>query len=167
MQISLAHVKKTVRFALFFILTSLSLALFSYGTFYLKLLKHAEVKIEDSVVARFDVPTEYIDDDSFWWLPTGKSNIKLINFSNSSFEGVLHLNITNNPCQNTESIKLGDRVFKIPKEVKSEISQKFNVAALEQKSIELIITKNADCFLSNGDARNFGIRINGWKIDER
>ena len=166
MQISLTHVKKTVRFALFFILTSLSLALFSYGTFYLKLLKHAEVKIEDSVVARFDVPTEYIDDDSFWWLPTGKSNIKLINFSNSSFEGVLHLNITNNPCQNTESIKLGDRVFKIPKEVKSEISQKFNIAALEQKSLGLMIANIDDCFLSNGDTRNFGIRINGWKIDE-
>ena len=76
------------------------------------------------------------------------------------------MNITNNPCQNSESVELGDRVYKIPKEVKSEISQKFNVAALEQKSLELIITKNADCFLSNGDARNFGIRINGWKIDE-
>ena len=167
MQIPLAHVKKTARFVLFFILTSLSLALFSYGTFYLKLLKHSEVKIEDSVVARFDVPTEYINDDSFWWLPTGKSNIKLINFSNSSFDGVLHLNITNNPCQNSESAKLGDRVFRVPKVVELEISQKFNIVALEQKYLELIITNSDDCFLSNGDSRNFGIRINGWKIDEQ
>lgn len=167
MQIPLAHVKKTARFVLFFILTSLSLALFSYGTFYLKLFKHSEVKIEDSVVARFDVPTEYINNDSFWWLPTGKSNIKLINFSNSSFDGVLHLNITNNPCQNSESAKLGDRVFRIPKVVELEISQNFNIVALEQKSLELIITNSDDCFLSNGDSRNFGIRINGWKIDEQ
>jgi hypothetical protein len=79
----MANVKKIARFGLFFILTFSSLALFSYGTFYLKLLKHTEVKIEDSVVARFDVPTEYIDKDLFWWLPTGKSNIKLLNFSNS------------------------------------------------------------------------------------
>jgi hypothetical protein len=167
LQIPLAHVKKTARFVLFFILTSLSLALFSYGTFYLKLFKHSEVKIEDSVVARFDVPTEYINNDSFWWLPTGKSNIKLINFSNSSFDGVLHLNITNNPCQNSESAKLGDRVFRIPKVVELEISQNFNIVALEQKSLELIITNSDDCFLSNGDSRNFGIRINGWKIDEQ
>ena len=167
MQIPLAHVKKTARFVLFFILTSLSLALFSYGTFYLKLLKHAEVKIEDSVVARFDVPTEYINNDSFWWLPTGESNIKLINFSNSSFDGVLHLNITNNPCQNSESAKLGDRVFRIPKVGELELSQNFNIVALEQKSLELIITNSDDCFLNNGDSRNFGIRINGWKIDEQ
>ena len=167
MQIPLDHVKKTARFALFFILTSLSLALFSYGTFYLKLLKHSEVKIEDSVVARFDVPTEYINNDSFWWLPTGESNIKLINFSNSSFDGVLHLNITNNPCQNSESAKLGDRVFRIPKVGELELSQNFNIVALEQKSLELIITNSDDCFLSNGDSRNFGIRINGWKIDEQ
>ena len=166
MQIPLAHVKETARFVLVFVLSSLSLALFSYGTFYLKLLKNAEVKIEDSVVVRFDVPTEYIDNDSFWWLPTGKSNIKLMNFSNSSFEGVLHLNITNNPCQNSESVELGDRVYKIPKEVKFEISQKFNIAALEQKSLGLMIANIDDCFLSNGDTRNFGIRINGWKIDE-
>jgi len=144
-----------------------SLALFSYGTFYLKLLKHSEVKIEDSVVARFDVPTEYINNDSFWWLPTGKSNIRLINFSNSSFDGVLHLNITNNPCQNSESAKLGERLFRIPKVVELEISQNFNIVALEQKSLELIITNSDDCFLSNGDSRNFGIRINGWKIDEQ
>ena len=167
MQIPLAHVKKTARFVLFFILTSVSLALFSYGTFYLKLLKHSEVKIEDSVVARFDVPTEYINNDSFWWLPTGKSNIRLINFSNSSFDGVLHLNITNNPCQNSESAKLGERLFRIPKVVELEISQNFNIVALEQKSLELIITNSDDCFLSNGDSRNFGIRINGWKIDEQ
>lgn len=166
MQIPLDHVKNIARLVLLFILTSLSLALFSYGTIYLKLLKHTEVKIENSVVARFDVPTEYINDDSFWWLPTGKSNIKLINFSNSSFEGVLHLNITNNPCQNSESVELGDRVYKIPKEVKFEISQKFNIAALEQKSLGLMIANIDDCFLSNGDTRNFGIRINGWKIDE-
>jgi hypothetical protein len=143
------------------------LALFSYGTIYLKLLKHSEVKIEDSVVARFDVPTEYINNDSFWWLPTGESNIKLINFSNSSFDGVLHLNITNNPCQNSESAKLGDRVFRIPKVGELELSQNFNIVALEQKSLELIITNSDDCFLSNGDSRNFGIRINGWKIDEQ
>jgi len=161
------HVKKIARIVLLFILTSLSLALFSYGTIYLKLLKHTEVKIENSVVARFDVPTEYTDNDSFWWLPTGKSNIKLINFSNSSFDGVLHLNITNNPCQNSESAKLGDRVFRIPKVVELEISQNFNIVALEQKSLELIITNSDDCFLSNGDSRNFGIRINGWKIDEQ
>ena len=167
MQIPLAHVKKTARFVLFFILTSLWLALFSYGTIYLKLLKHSEVKIEDSVVARFDVPTEYINNDSFWWLPTGESNIKLINFSNSSFDGVLHLNITNNPCQNSESAKLGDRVFRIPKVGELELSQNFNIVALEQKSLELIITNSDDCFLSNGDSRNFGIRINGWKIDEQ
>jgi len=167
LQIPLAHVKKTARFVLFFILTSVSLALFSYGTFYLKLLKHSEVKIEDSVVARFDVPTEYINNDSFWWLPTGKSNIRLINFSNSSFDGVLHLNITNNPCQNSESAKLGERLFRIPKVVELEISQNFNIVALEQKSLELIITNSDDCFLSNGDSRNFGIRINGWKIDEQ
>lgn len=167
MQIPLAHVKKTARFVLFFILTSLWLALFSYGTIYLKLLKHSEVKIEDSVVARFDVPTEYINNDSFWWLPTGESNIKLINFSNSSFDGVLHLNITNNPCQNSESAKLGDRVFRIPKVGELELNQNFNILALEQKSLELIITNSDDCFLSNGDSRNFGIRINGWKIDEQ
>jgi hypothetical protein len=162
----MAHIKKTVRYVIFFILASLSLALFSYGTFYLKLLKQTEVKIEDSVVARFDVPTEYIGNNSFWWLPTGNSNIKLINFSNSSFQGVLHLNITNNPCQNSESVELGDRVFRIPKEVEFEISQKFYIAALEQKSLELRIANSDDCFLSNGDTRNFGIRINGWKIDE-
>lgn len=167
MQIPLAHVKKTARFVLFFILTSLWLALFSYGTIYLKLFKHSEVKIEDSVVARFDVPTEYLNNDSFWWLPTGESNIKLINFSNSSFDGVLHLNITNNPCQNSESAKLGDRVFRVPKVGELELSQNFNIVALEQKSLELIITNSDDCFLSNGDSRNFGIRINGWKIDEQ
>ena len=160
------NVKKIAIFALFFILTSFSLALFLYGTFYLKLLKHTEVKIENSVVARFDVPTEYIYKDSFWWLPTGKSNIYLLNFSNSSFQGVLHLNITNNPCQNSKNVKLGDRVFRIPKEDEFEISQKFNITPLGQKSLELMITNSDDCFLSNGDSRNFGIRINGWKIDE-
>jgi hypothetical protein len=61
---------------------------------------------------------------------------------------------------------MGDRVYKIPKEVKFEISQKFNIAALEQKSLGLMIANIDDCFLSNGDTRNFGIRINGWKIDE-
>jgi hypothetical protein len=162
----MANVKKIARFGLFFILTSSSLALFSYGTFYLKLLKHTEVKIEDSVVARFDVPTEYIDKDLFWWLPTGKSKIKLLNFSNSSFQGVLHLNITNNPCQNSKSVALGDRVFRVPKDDEFEISHKFNITPLGQKSLELMIANNDDCFLSNGDSRNFGIRINGWKIDE-
>jgi hypothetical protein len=100
------NVKKIAIFALFFILTSFSLALFLYGTFYLKLLRHTEVKIENSVVARFDVPTEYIYKDSFWWLPTGKSNIYLLNFTISSFQGVLHLNITINPCQYTNNVKL-------------------------------------------------------------
>jgi len=162
----MANIYKIARLVIFLILTSMSLALFSYGTFYLKLFKHTEVRIEDSVVARFDVPTEYVGKDLFWWLPTGKSKIKLMNFSNSSFQGVLHLKITNNPCQNSKSVKLEDRVFRIPNEEEIEISQNFEIKPLGQKSLELIIDNNEDCLLSNGDTRNFGIRIDGWKIDE-
>lgn len=167
MQIPLAKIKNMAGLVLFSLLTFMSLALFAYGAFYLKLLKHAEVKIEENVVARFDVPTEYIDRDSFWWLPTGKSNINLINFSNSSFRGVLYLNIANNPCKNLKSIKLEDRDYKIFKEDEFQISQNFDIKPLGQKSLEFIAVNDSECFVSNGDARNFGIRINGWTIDER
>jgi hypothetical protein len=163
----LAIFKKYSQSGLFFLVISMSMALFLYGAIYLKFLNHTEDKIEENVVARFDSPTEYINNDSFWWIPAGKSDINLLNFSTSPYQGVLYLYIQNNPCKNSNSVKLGDSEYLLSKDYEIEISQKFDIKSLDQKVMELTVFNYGDCKLDNGDSRNFGIRINGWKIDAR
>jgi len=145
----------------------MSFALFLYGAIYLKLLNHTEDKIEENVVARFDSPTEYINNDSFWWILAGKSDISLLNFSTSPYQGILRLKIENNPCMNSKSVQLGNSEYLLSKDSEMEISQKFDIKPLDTKLMELKIFSDVDCKLDNGDPRNFGIRINGWKIDAR
>ena len=135
-----------------------------YGLFWLKTFNNVETNIEDNVVTRFSVPTEYQNKDSFWWLLGGKNIINIINFSTEKHSGNLILRIANNPCKSVKNIYFQNQKFDFQNNEIVEISTNFTIEPLKKNSIILIVSNEDRCLVNNGDQRNFGVKVLGWVI---
>ena len=142
-----------------------STLMFLYAVIGMKYFGHKETEISNSVVLRFDVPTEYILNDPFWWLLDGSNQIKIVNFSDERHYGRIKLNVSDNPCNNIETITLNKTNYVFDNQSEGiELFHVFSIAPYEKKVMEIKIKTKAQCNVKGEDKRNFGIRINGWAI---
>jgi hypothetical protein len=138
---------------------------FIYGLIWLKFFNNTETRIEDNVVTRFSVPTEYQNKDSFWWLLEGENVISILNFSTERQNGNLILSTVNNPCKNIESVIFQNQEYKFNNDEKVEISTKFIIEPLQTIYLNLFVKNEDKCIIQNGDQRNFGVKVIDWVIE--
>lgn len=148
-----------------YVLIVFGIIVFTYGLIWLKFFNNNESKIEDNVVTRFSVPTEYQIKDSFWWLLEGENVISIINFSTERHNGNLILHTTNNPCKNVENIIFQNQEYKFNNDDKVDISAKFIIEPLQTIEFKLFVKNEDRCITQNGDQRNFGVKVVGWVIE--
>ena len=142
-----------------------SIFIFLYAAVGMKYLGHKETKVSENVVLRFDVPAEYVANDAFWWLLEGSNRIRIVNFSDEPHTGIIELEISNNPCNNVESISLNKVNYAFDTETaKIKISDNFSIFSYGEANLELIIKNKSKCSVKGEDDRNFGVRVSGWKI---
>ena len=142
-----------------------SISIFLYASVGMKYLRHKETKIFENVVLRFDVPTEYVANDSFWWLLEGSNRIKIVNFSDEPHTGKMELQISNNPCNNVESISLDKENYTFETESENiKIPYYFSILSYGEADLDLIIKNKSKCNVKGEDKRNFGVRVSGWEI---
>jgi len=65
-------------------------AVMLYSLLWLKLFDNSETKIQDNVVLRFDSPTEYQNNNAFWWMLKGSNRLKIVNFAPETHRGWGH-----------------------------------------------------------------------------
>ena len=139
--------------------------IFLYSVVGMKYFRHRETKISENVVLRFDVPTEYVVNDSFWWLPEGNNRIRIVNYSNESHSGKIKLEISNNPCSNVDSILFNEEEYTFEENSnKIKIPYSFSISSYGEKDIYLTIKNKSQCNVKGDDKRNFGVRVSGWEI---
>ena len=139
--------------------------IFLYTVVGMKYFGHSETKISENVVLRFDVPTEYVVNDSFWWLPEGNNRIRIVNYSNETHSGKIKLEISNNPCNNVDSISFNDEEYTFAKNsINIEIPYSFSILSYGETDIYLTIKNKSQCNVKGDDKRNFGVRVSGWEI---
>jgi hypothetical protein len=142
-----------------------AMTMFTYSVIYLKLLENVESRIQNSVVLRFDAPTEYFDSNSYWWFLEGKNIINVVNSSNEQHQGVISLELMQNPCGNFEFIDINNRKIEFDKSKKSlQIKENFVINAYQSKSFEIDVINTEICKVENGDTRHFGAKLSGWTI---
>jgi hypothetical protein len=157
------RVKIQILLAVMFGLTAVVILL--YSLIYLKLFTNSESRLQNSVVLRFDAPTEYFDGNSYWWFTQGKNSIYLVNFSNELHQGVISLKLQQNPCGNFKSVDINSRkvAFNMSKKT-LQIKEKFVIDAYQSKSLEIDIVNTEICKVENGDLRQFGAKLSGWAV---
>ena len=142
-----------------------SVLIFLYAVIGMKFFGHKETEISNSVVLRFDVPTEYILSNPFWWLLDGSNKIKIVNFSNEHHDGRIKINVSDNPCNNIETITLNNTNYVFDNKSENvDLIHIFSIAAYEKKDLEIVVKTKTQCNVKGEDKRNFGIRINSWAI---
>ncbi len=142
-----------------------SIYIFLYAAIGMKYFGHKETKVSDNVVLRFDVPTEYVANDSFWWLLEGSNRIRVVNFSDEPHAGKMELEISNNPCKNVESISFNGVNYTFDTETeKIKISYNFSILSYREADLELMVKNKTKCNVKGEDNRNFGVRVSGWEI---
>jgi hypothetical protein len=151
---------------IFFASAGLSaIMIFSYAFFYLQMQGRTETKIEENVVLRFNQPTEYLEGNSFWWLLEGSNTVNIINFSNEKYEGLINIELHQNPCSNFQSTKYSNQVIDFDKKMGRLLVQEvFSIGPYEKKSFELQVLNSQKCMVNNGDTREFGAKLVGWYI---
>lgn len=152
---------------LFFILSMSSSAIFifCYAYFYLQNQGRTETKIEENVVLRFNLPTEYLEGEAFWWLLEGSNTINIVNFSNENHKGLIKIDLQQNPCSNFQAAKYSNQRIEFDKKFNSLSLQKdFLIGPYEIKSLDLEILNSEKCIVDNGDQREFGAKIVSWTI---
>ena len=148
-----------------FIVIVNSLFIFVYVVGSMLILGNKETKIMDNVVLRFDVPTEYISTESFWWLTEGKNRIRIVNFSDEKHIGVFTLKISQNPCRNARSVKIGEQNYIFETEEQTLSAEyKFIANPYGEQNVEINVLNDYLCKVNGTDQRNFGIKINSWVI---
>jgi hypothetical protein len=141
------------------------MTILTYSFIYLKLLKNAESRLQNSVVLRFDAPTEYFQGNSYWWFLEGKNIIYIVNFSNESHQGEISLKLQQNPCGNFKFIDINNRKIEFNRSKKSLlIKEDFVINAYQSKSFEVEVINTEICKVKNGDNRQFGANLSGWTI---
>lgn len=136
-----------------------------YAVIGMKYFGHKETEISNNVVLRFEVPTEYIFSDPFWWLLDGRNQINIVNFSDERHQGEIKLNVSNNPCNNIETIIFDKTNYVFDNKSENiEILYDFSIDPYEKDHMEIIIKSKSKCNVKGEDERNFGIRINRWAI---
>jgi hypothetical protein len=152
---------------LFFVLSmSISaIVIFCYAYFYLQNQGRTETKIEENVVLRFNLPTEYLEGEAFWWLLEGSNTINIVNFSNENHKGLIKIDLQQNPCSNFQAVKYSNQIIEFDKKLDSLLVQEdFLIGPYEKKSLDLKILNSGKCMVDNGDPREFGAKIVGWTI---
>lgn len=150
-------------FGYFLILNSL--AIFSYSSVGMVFWDLKETKISENVVLRFDVPTEYVGNDAFWWLLEGQNQIKIVNFSDENHEGTVFFSLQQNPCLNAKKFEINNLIYFTNKN--SEVANahyRFSIKPNDEISIILNILNDSKCNIKGEDKRNFGLKLVGWTI---
>ena len=140
-------------------------AVMLYSLLWLKLFDNSETKIQDNVVLRFDSPTEYQNNNAFWWMLKGSNRLRIVNFAPETHRGTIKLVFENNPCDNVLNLSIGKTYFKILPKQMIEVKHEFEVNPLETISLKLEVNQSDNCILKNGDTRNFGPKIKSWVIN--
>ena len=142
-----------------------SIYVFLYAAIGMKYFGYKETTVSDNVVLRFDVPTEYVANDSFWWLLEGSNRIRVVNFSDEPQKGKIELEISNNPCNNVESISFNNVNYTFGTQTeKIKISYNFSILTYGEADLEFKIKNKTKCNVKGEDNRNFGVRVSGWEI---
>jgi len=142
-----------------------AIMIFSYAFFYLQMQGRTETKIEENVVLRFNQPTEYLEGNSFWWLLEGSNIVNIVNFSNEKHEGLINIELHQNPCSNFKSTMYSNQVIDFDKKAGRLLVQEvFSIGPYEKKSFELQVLNSQKCMVDNGDTREFGAKLVGWYI---
>lgn len=161
-------VKKIYTSLQFIFLVSIGLfaiVIFFYSFFYLQVQGKTETKIEENVVLRFNQPTEYLDGSAFWWMLEGSNTVTIVNFSNEEHNGLIKIELQQNPCSNFQTAKYSNRIIDFDKEVDRLLVQEtFSIGPYEKKIFEIQILNSQKCTVDNGDLREFGAKIVGWYI---
>ncbi len=114
------------------------------------------------------VPTEYLEDGSlFWWITEDGMVLNYTNNINETVVGRLNLYLSGNPCKYERTLKViengkknnyvtvkDEQVIIYTADVALEPFEKF-VIFLEPIGIK-------ECYVKNGDSRNFIGRLDGW-----
>ena len=142
-----------------------AILIFSYAFFYLQEQGRTETKIEENVVLRFNQPTEYLDGNAFWWLLEGSNSVSMVNFSNEKHNGLINIELHQNPCSNFQTAKYSNQVIDFDKNSDRMLLQEvFSIGPYEKKSFEIQILNSQKCMVGNGDSREFGAKLVGWYI---
>jgi hypothetical protein len=152
---------------LFFVIsTSVSaIVIFYYAYFFLQNQGKTETKIEENVVLRFNIPTEYLQEEAFWWLLEGSNTINIVNFSNENHKGSIKIDLQQNPCSNFQAAKYSNQIIEFDKKQdRLSVREDFLIGPYEKKSLDLEIFNSGKCLVDNGDPREFGAKIVGWTI---
>ena len=115
------------------------------------------------------VPLEFEDGLKFWWLIKPGNVLIFINDSDEKINGDIILELTDNPCKFEEIIKVVNenstqKVILIP----NDLTKIFIPLAIEPKSSQQVMIdfeNKKECFVKNGDIRNFGAKLINWKYE--
>lgn len=165
------RIYKIINLFAYLLILSGGIALFSYAFFILKLGGKSESTITNNVVARFDSPTEYKIDKPFWWFTKGDNSFHLRNDSDEQHVGTFKINFEGNPCAKKTEILISNSSFSSPIEINQNrdtvttIKVPFKINPLSSIDFIARINMSEDCFLSNGDTRNLGAKVTGFKFE--
>ena len=144
----------------------LSIIVISYSAYLLK-IDVTESEPKNNVALRFPTPTEYVDNDPFWWLLNGSNNIRMINFSDERMKGIFTIQVYPNPCKDNSIIEVIHNNLKSKSLIKTNANSIKIMADLkpyQSKDLDLRVINSKSCFVSNGDNRDFGVLVSSWKF---
>ena len=114
-------------------------------------------------------PLEFDGDLGFWWLIKPNNILNFTNFSDEKINGIIILELTDNPCKYKESLKIVNesvtqKTIMNPNTL-TEISIPLKIDPKSSQSIEIMFENRQKCLVKNGDERDFGAKLVNWKYE--
>ena len=126
-----------------------------------------EVDKKKVIGMTISVPLEFDDGSKFWWLVKPENTLNFTNASDERINGIIILEISDNPCNFEEVIKVVNenetqRVLVSPNVV-SKIQIPLAIEPKLSRQVKIIFESKKECLVRNGDNRIFGAKLSAWK----
>jgi hypothetical protein len=114
------------------------------------------------------LPTEYLEDGSlFWWITDDGIILNYQNNINETVVGDLKLFLSGNPCRTARNLKIvaaseKEKILTVEDEQIVSYSLSIALEPYQAFVIQVEAVGKDECYVDNGDTRNFAGRLDGW-----
>ena len=132
-------------------------------------LNITEVDKKKVIGMKTSVPIEFDGELEFWWLLKPETTLNFANASDEKINGIIILELTDNPCKYKESLKIVNESVtqktNMNPNTLTEISIPLKIDPKSSQSIEIMFENSQKCLVKNGDERDFGAKLVNWKYE--
>lgn len=127
-----------------------------------------EIDKKNALGLTTSIETEYNQDGSpFWWITRDGIDLRYVNNTNELVKGQLILAFSGNPCKEVRNLQLKSSTqknlyFLVEDNQIQKVLLDVSIEPYGQFNINITSNSNRNCYVDNGDTRDFVGKLEGW-----